>query len=96
MPPTVQGKSFKVLLDHPEKPFREFAYSRYGPGDAVISERFNYTSYHNGRAEMLYDLEKDPQENTNIADDPEYADTVAEMRELLRQRMAEAAGFQAP
>ncbi len=92
VPDTVQGRGFTKILDEPDASFREAAYSRFGPGDAVISERFNYTSYDNGRAEMLYDLKKDPQENNNVAGDPDYADTVAEMRELLRRRMAEAAG----
>lgn len=96
VPATVQGRSFAGLLDHPETPFREAAYSRFGPGDAVITDRFTYTSYHNGRSEMLYDLKNDPQEDTNIANNPEYAQDLARMRELLEQRMAEAAEGTAP
>jgi arylsulfatase A-like enzyme len=96
VPPSVQGKSFTSLLDHPEKPFREVAYSRFGPGDAVISKHFNYTNYQNGRSEMLYDLENDPQENINIAGDPAHADTLATMRALLRHRQTEAANWTTP
>jgi len=89
-PRTVQGRDFTPLLDHPGKPFREAAYSRYMNGEAVITERFSYTSYDNGKSEMLYDLEKDPGENVNIANKPEYAGTVAKMKKLLNERMTEA------
>ena len=40
---------------------------------------------------MLYDLENDPKENENIANDPEHAGTVKTMRRLLKKRMDEAA-----
>ncbi len=35
-------------------------------------------------ADQLYDLTKDPQESTNLADDPAYAEKLAEMKTLLR------------
>jgi len=89
-PGTVQGRDFTPLLDHPGKPFREAAYSRYMNGEAVITSRFSYTSYNGGKSEMLYDLEKDPDENVNIANKPEYAGTVAKMKKLLNERMTEA------
>ncbi|MEX1115052.1 MAG: sulfatase [Akkermansiaceae bacterium] len=91
IPETVQGRSFSELLDHPDRPFREVAYSRFMAGDAVITENFNYTSYKNGKSEMLYDLKKDPQENNNVAGLPEYAETVTNMKKLLLDRKAEAA-----
>ncbi len=91
VPATVHGQSFTKLLRQPEATFREAAYCRIWGGDAVITERFNFTSYNNGEAEMLYDLKEDPQENRNVAGDPEYADALAKVRELLQQRMAEAA-----
>lgn len=90
VPETVQGRSFAALLDEPDRPFREAAYSRFMTGDAVITERFSYTSYSNGKTEMLYDLEKDPDENVNVAGHPEYKDIVKEMASLLKQRMEEA------
>lgn len=39
------------------------------------------------RPECLYDLEKDPHEVNNLADDPAYAAALREMRSLLRQRL---------
>ena len=92
VPDTVQGRSFGVLLDKPDQPFRDVAYNRYGRGDAVITDRFSYTSYGGGESEMLYDLEKDPNENENVAGKPEYAETVATMKKMLNERQSEAAG----
>ena len=92
-PSTVQGRDFSILLDDPEKAFREAAYSRYMNGDAVITSRFSYTGYNGDNARMLYDLEKDPHENVNVASQPEYRDTVREMTALLKQRQEEAARF---
>ncbi len=58
--------------------------------DAVITDRFNYTRYSGGKAEMLYDLENDPDENKNVSSEPDNAETLAKMRQLLNQRMDEA------
>ena len=92
VPDTVQGRSFGELFDSPDQPFRDVAYSRYGPGDAVITERYSYTRYRGDESEMLYDLEKDPDENENVAGNPEYAEIVAKMKKMLDERQAEAAG----
>jgi len=37
--------------------------------------------------EALYDLDQDPHEVNNLADDPAYAEVLAEMRQLLQERM---------
>ncbi|MEI6536482.1 MAG: sulfatase [Verrucomicrobiaceae bacterium] len=91
-PDTVQGRSLTGLLDHPAQAHREVAYSRFISADAVITARFNYTSYNDGKSEMLYDLEKDPNENENVAGKPEYREAVQQMRSLLKQQQAVAAG----
>jgi arylsulfatase A-like enzyme len=91
VPDTVQGRSFAPLLDDPGRKFRDVAYNRFGPGDAVFTEDFSYTSYNGGKSEMLYDLRKDPEENQNVADKPEYAATLKKMKALLKQRQDEAA-----
>jgi arylsulfatase A-like enzyme len=89
-PATVQGRDFTALLDDPKKPFHEAAYSRFLNADAVITGQFSYTRFDNGKSEMLYDLSKDPQENKNVAGDPNHAGTVASMRKLLKKRMDQA------
>ena len=54
-PASVQGRDFTMLLDKPDAAFREAAYSRFIKADAVITDRFSYTSYGKGKGEMLYD-----------------------------------------
>jgi iduronate 2-sulfatase len=78
------------LLDNPEKQFRDVAYSRFKSGDAVISDNFTYTSYNNGKSEMLYDLSKDPEENHNVAGKDEYSEIKGKMKKYLSQQIKEA------
>jgi arylsulfatase A-like enzyme len=89
-PATVQGRDFSALLDDPQNPFHKAAYSRFVSADAVVTGDFSYTSYDSGKSEMLYDLKKDPQENRNVAGDPKYAETVATMKKLLKERQEQA------
>jgi arylsulfatase A-like enzyme len=92
-PATVQGRDFSALFKDPTDPFREVAYSRYLNGDAVITPHFTYTNYKDGKSHMLYDLQKDPDENINVADDPAYSEPLRKMSALLKQRKEEAARF---
>lgn len=90
-PASVQGRSMVPLLDRPEQPFREHVHSRYGLGDAVVTERYAFTRYSGkGDGTMLYDHRTDPGENLNVAGNPEYRDAVMKMEKLLAARMREA------
>jgi uncharacterized sulfatase len=54
-------------------------------GRSVRTERYRYTEWEDGkRGVQLYDYESDPQERTNLADDPKHAETVKEMKKLLK------------
>jgi arylsulfatase A-like enzyme len=95
VPENVHGKSLVRLLRNPDQKFREAAYTRWGigrPGLSVITDRYNYTWYPESGAEMLYDLEMDPDENRNIADEKEHAEVLKRMRTLVMERHAEAGG----
>jgi uncharacterized sulfatase len=51
----------------------------------VRNERWRYIEWDNGaKGWQLYDHQNDPQEYTNLANDPKYAETVKEMQALLR------------
>lgn len=90
VPGTVQGRSFSAILENPNQSFREVVYSRIRSGDTVIDDRYSYTEYNGGKSEMLYDLKKDPDENHNVAGEPEYADVVTRMNRMLKERQSEA------
>jgi arylsulfatase A-like enzyme len=89
-PAAAQGRSFVTLLDNPKQSFRDVVYTRYGKGDAVVTDRLIYTSY-GPDGEMLYDLKQDPQENHNIAAKPESQKKLVNMQRLLKASQETAA-----
>jgi len=97
IPATVQGRSFAALLSDPRQSFRDAVYTRFGKGDAVVTDRLIYTSYGDD-GEMLYDLVVDPAENQNIAAQPSRQNDLAAMRALLaaNQKIAAAANVPPP
>jgi uncharacterized sulfatase len=55
-------------------------------GKSVRTERWRYTEWDGGKqGAELYDHERDPGEYRNLAGDPRYAETVAEMKRLLQR-----------
>lgn len=60
-------------------------------GYSARNERYRYTQWDGGkRGSELYDHEKDPQEITNLADKPEMADVVKEMKAKLAEVLENA------
>ncbi len=53
------------------------------PGRMIRTNRYKYTSYLEGKGEELYDMKKDPKEQTNLAKNPKYKKIVKEHRALL-------------
>ena len=45
--------------------------------------RWKYVYFAQGHPALLFDIESDPREVLNLADDPEYANILAELREQL-------------
>ncbi len=62
-------------------------------GYSLRTDRFRYTEWDEGRKGVeLYDHKNDPQEFTNLANDPAYQEEVAKLREQLRGLVAEVRG----
>ena len=83
----LEGTSLVPLLKDPDHAIKTAAFtmvSRDGPVPArsVRSERYRYTEWPDGSAE-LYDHRVDPHEYVNLAGDPASAKALAEMRRLL-------------
>jgi iduronate 2-sulfatase len=97
-PVNLDGRSFATLLDDPESPGKDAAYSLIARGQdstenitevaylgrSVRTPRWRYTEWEDGkRGVELYDHQADPQEFQNLAEDPNYTATVAELHRKL-------------
>ena len=95
--PAFEGKGFTPLLDNPEQPWKEAAFSSIpvrGLGRMVRTKQFRYSEWRRDRSlpgngsepvdRELYDLIKDPLEQVNLVNDPSHEQTVGRLARLLR------------
>ncbi|MFC7335661.1 sulfatase-like hydrolase/transferase [Haloferula chungangensis] len=88
-PERYQGTSLKPIVDgkKPEDWRTETFHEHFAVRDripafeGIRNERFKYDRYIDHDQEFLHDLEKDPDELINLANDPEYAAILKSMRE---------------
>lgn len=86
-PPTnLEGQSLRPLLTDPlgaewTKPaVTQVWHNKKAWGYSIRTERYRYTEWLEGRAgRELYDHSADPDEVTNLADDPQHSETVAQL-----------------
>ena len=77
------------MLDDPEAPWDKPAFTQVWrntfSGHSVRTERWRYTEWDDGaKGTQLYDYQNDPEEKVNLAENPEYAQRVAELKRLLK------------
>ncbi|WP_094760455.1 sulfatase [Sedimentisphaera salicampi] len=80
----LEGLSFAPLIKNPELKWKQAAYSEWGTGRAVKTDRYLYTEWKNG-SKMLYDHIADPHENVNIASNPACESIVKYHHALLKK-----------
>lgn len=89
LPGNLEGTSFAGLLDNPTRPWKIAAFTDDNDDRArsVRTKQYNYIQWKKPSpvSVALFDLEEDPWETTNLADDPKYTQTRKEMAELLQQ-----------
>ncbi|MDF7824537.1 sulfatase [Pontiellaceae bacterium B12227] len=80
-PDYVDGMSLVPWLNDPSKPMEQPAMTTWGRGNYTLrTKNWRYTRYFDG-TEELYDHRNDPQEWTNLANNPEY--------ESMKQKLAD-------
>ncbi len=90
-PAALQGVSLKPVLSDPQsldtKPYAYTVVSR-GPklGFALRNQRWRYGKWPDG--EELYNLNRDPSEKRNLADDPKQAKRLEKFRKTLAEKQA--------
>jgi len=82
----LEGTSFAPLLVNPSQPWKSAVFLVQSPNEQVVRNRhYSFMELKNGPVPTaLYDLEKDPWETVNLANDPAYTNTRAEMATLLK------------
>lgn len=83
LPPGPEGRSLVPLLKNPGQDWPYPAVTTWLKGNhAVRFGPWRYIRYHDG-GEELYDHRSDPNEFTNLASDPQFAATIAQLRAYL-------------
>ena len=95
VPDRLQGHSLMPMLDDPGATVRDTAFCvnvwRGTHGFLLRDARWAFIQYGEDGAKgtELYDMVNDPQQLTNLADDPAYAEVVAGFRQRLVEKLAE-------
>lgn len=93
IPGNIQGKSLVPVLKDTQAQVRDMAFSVTQNGNTYLvrTDRWAYIQYdEDAKSGMeLFDMYQDPKQFTNLAGLPEYADTLAEMQQRLRDKLAE-------
>jgi len=85
-PAQCHGVSLIPILENPTATVRDFAYSFHNKGHAVRGKRWVYITYGND-SEELYDMNRDPGQFSNLANDPEYAAQLLMCKKALAEKL---------
>jgi len=87
----LEGHSLLPQLKDPEAPREHPAITTHGPGNhGLRTEKWRYIRYADG-SEELYDMENDPNEFENLANDADYEEVKQQLAQWLPKTSAEPA-----
>jgi uncharacterized sulfatase len=90
-PEYLDGASLRPVLADPGASVKDAAFTQVRRGEnkhgySIRTGRFRFTMWNDGQDGLqLFDMESDPLETTNLAQNAEYADVVAELTGRLRE-----------
>ena len=92
--PHLQGKSLVETLDDPSVEVRDMAFSMNnwrGKTYLLRTKKWAYIQYDEdaGSGIELFDMEYDPKQYNNLADNPQYAEILDKFRERLQKKLKE-------
>ncbi|MEM7601062.1 MAG: sulfatase-like hydrolase/transferase [Verrucomicrobiota bacterium] len=97
-PEHLHGESLLPILAEPDTQIKDYAVSRFNEGDTIRTDQYRYTIYRNREGEitghMLYDHKIDPDENVNVANEPDYAEVVQKLAAKLQATMGQSIAIQ--
>ncbi|MFV0506925.1 MAG: sulfatase [Bacteroidales bacterium] len=89
----IQGKSLVPTLDNANTGLRDFIFSTSLGGTSFLIEDKNWAYIQYGEDAQqgmeLFDMNKDPKQYTNLAEDKNYADILAKYQQKLKNKLAE-------
>lgn len=94
IPEHLEGISFSSLLEKPARSWKKAAFSQYPRGKVMgytmRTERYRYTEWQERdsgevKARELYDHQRDPQENINAINQPEYTEAIKKLEAIMKQ-----------
>ncbi|WP_420603018.1 sulfatase [Flagellimonas sp.] len=89
----LQGKSLVQTLDNPGHKVRDMAFSVSQGGKTFLlrTEKWAYIQYDEdaGSGIELFDMEKDPKQYYNLAEDSKYMDVVDDFKRKLKEKLQE-------
>ncbi|MBI1372443.1 MAG: sulfatase-like hydrolase/transferase [Phycisphaera sp.] len=92
IPPHVQGKSLASVVNDPDHApaVHESVYTLRNDADHMLrTDRWALIVYNDGKSGVeLYDMEKDPHQFTNLAEDPQHKQVLDDMRAKLDAKLA--------
>ena len=84
----LEGTSLGKVMRDKNAPGRDAVFCTYRGGNCVITDRYLYTEWNEDDstvARMLFDHKKDPNENKNVAVEPQYKDVIEKHSRILKQ-----------
>jgi arylsulfatase A-like enzyme len=90
-----EGHSLVSFMDNPDEEWAHPSLSYYGVGNVAIrNERFRLMQYEDGSIEF-YDMKKDPNEWTNLADYKNHLEEIKRMKSYIPENWAPLSRFSA-
>ena len=89
-PASSEGQEFSAVLSDPTRPARSQIFLAYrNVQRAIRDDRWKLIRYPQVDRTQLFDLQADPDETTNLSDEPAHAVQVAELTDLLQREQSE-------